>query len=33
MLVMNQVSTYELDEDAVFVAHQKQNDHRPTLEE
>ena len=33
MLVMNQVSTYELDEDAVFVGHQKQNDQRPVLEE
>lgn len=33
MMMMNQVSTYELDEDAVFVGHQVQNAQKPVLEE
>ena len=33
MLITNQVSTYELDDDAVFVGHQIKNEQKPVLEE
>ena len=33
MLITNQVSTYELDDDAVFIGHQRQNDQKPVIEE
>lgn len=33
MLITNQVSTYELDDEAVFIGHQRQNDQKPVIEE
>lgn len=34
MLIMNQVSTYELqDDDAVFVGHRSKNGEKPVIEE
>jgi hypothetical protein len=34
MLIMNQVSTYELqDDDAVFVGHRSKNGEKPGIEE